>query len=88
MGSVQNIADEAIAWGLGVGLVRKHPDLQWHWGDNDGFKSLALWDKRTGDGLVVLTNSDRGLSLCYDLAAQLTDADFLEDMAAFIETAE
>lgn len=88
MGSVQNIADEAIAWGLGVGLVRKHPDIQWHWGDNDGFKSLALWDNRTGDGLVVLTNSDRGLSLCYDLAAQLTDADFLEDMAAFIETAE
>ena len=37
---------------------------------------------------MVLTNSDRGLSLCYDLAAQLTDADFLEDMAAFIETAE
>lgn len=57
-------------------------------GDNDGFKSLALWDQQTGDGLVVTTNSDNGLSLCYDLAAELTDADFLAAMAAFIETAE
>ena len=71
-----------------MGLVRKHPDLQWHWGDNDGFKSLALWDNRTGDGLVVLTNSDNGLALCYDLAAELTDLDCVPAIAAFIETAE
>ena len=37
---------------------------------------------------MVTTNSDNGLSLCYDLAAELTDADFLAAMAAFIETAE
>lgn len=88
MGSVQSIADDDIAWGLGVGLIRKEPSVRWHWGDNDGFKSLALWDQKTGDGLVVTTNSDNGLSLCYDLAAELTDADFLAAMAAFIETAE
>lgn len=88
MSTPQNIANDTIAWGLGVGLVRKHPDLQWHWGDNDGFKSLALWDIRTGDGLVVTTNSDNGLSLCYDLAEELTDLDCLSDIAAFIETAE
>ena len=88
MTAVQNIADDNIAWGLGVGLIQKHPSVQWHWGDNDGFKSLSVWDKLTGDGFVTLTNSDNGLSLCYDLASELTDADFLEDMAAFIETAE
>lgn len=88
MSAPQNIANDTIAWGLGVGLVRKHPDLQWHWGDNDGFKSLALWDKRTGDGLVVLTNSDNGLALCYDLAEELTDLDCVPAIAAFIETAE
>lgn len=88
MGSVQSIADDDIAWGLGVGLIRKEPSVRWHWGDNDGFKSLALWDQQTGDGLVVTTNSDNGLSLCYDLAAELTDADFLAAMAAIIETAE
>ena len=88
MGSVQSIADDDIAWGLGVGLIRKEPSARWHWGDNDGFKSLALWDQQTGDGLVVTTNSDNGLSLCFDLAAELTDADFLAAMAAFIETAE
>lgn len=68
-----------------MGLIRKEPSVRWHWGDNDGFKSLALWDQQTGDGLVVTTNSDNGLSLCYDLAAELTDADFLAAMAAFIE---
>ena len=88
MGSVQSIADDDIAWGLGVGLIRKEPSVRWHWGDNDGFKSLALWDQQTGDGLVVTTNSDNGLSLCFDLAAELTDANFLAAMAAFIETAE
>ena len=85
---VQSIAGDDIAWGLGVGLIRKESSVRWHWGDNDGFKSLALWDQQTGDGLVVTTNSDNGLSLCYDLASELTDADFLAAMAAFIETAE
>lgn len=88
MTTVQNLADVNIAWGLGVGIVRSAPDVLWHWGDNDGFKSFSIWDKSTGDGLVVITNSDNGLSLCYDLTAELTDIDFLGNIAAFIETAE
>ena len=88
MNAPQNVADDSVAWGLGVGLIRMEPSVRWHWGDNDGFKSLALWDQQTGDGLVAVTNSDNGLSLCYDLAAELTDADFLAPMAAFIASAE
>lgn len=85
---MQNPADANIAWGLGVGIVRKEPDVLWHWGDNDGFKSFVVWDKATGDGLAVITNSDNGLSLCYDLAAKLTDIEEMKNIAAFIETAE
>ena len=88
MNAPQNVADDSVAWGLGVGLIRMEPSVRWHWGDNDGFKSLALWDQQTGDGLVAVTNSDNGLSLCYDLVAELTDADFLAPMAAFIASAE
>ncbi len=88
MTTVQNTADANIAWGLGVGIVRSNPDVLWHWGDNDGFKSFCIWDKSTGDGLTVITNSDNGLSLCYDLVAELTDIDDLKSIAAFIETAE
>lgn len=88
MTTVQNLADDNIAWGLGFGLVQKEPSVLWHWGDNDGFKSFCVLDKATGDGLVVITNSDNGLRFCYDLTEEATDIDFMDSIAAFVETAE
>jgi CubicO group peptidase (beta-lactamase class C family) len=55
--------NEALQWGLGVGLeaVNGAPTRFWQWGDNTGFKHFLLGD-RTGGGqaLVVLTNGNSG----------------------------
>jgi CubicO group peptidase (beta-lactamase class C family) len=53
-----------FAWGLGWGLWQgEGEEFIWHWGDNPGFKAFAVASLRTGDGVVILTNSDDGLEL-------------------------
>lgn len=84
----QNQATPEIPWGLGWGLCKKDPSVLWHWGDNDGFKSLSLWDRETGDGLCVYTNSDNGAALWSRLGRLLTDGVFFDDIDAFVRTAE
>lgn len=88
MWSPQNQATAQIPWGLGWGLCKKDPGVLWHWGDNDGFKSLSLWDRNTGDGLSVFTNSDRGAALWSALGRVLTDGDFFDDIEDFVRSAE
>ncbi len=88
MTSAQNSADANIDWGLGFGIPKKDPNVLWHWGDNDGFKSFAIWDKTTRDALVVTTNSDNGMAFYFDLLKTLTDGDYYGDICAFIEGAE
>lgn len=88
MTTQQNSADEHIAWGLGFGIPKASPSVLWHWGDNDGFKSFAVWDKVTGDGAVINTNSDNGLPFYMEVLKSLTDGAFFDDIAAFIRSAE
>lgn len=88
MTSSQNQADEHIDWGLGFGIPKADPDVLWHWGDNDGFKSFSVWDKATGDGAVVTTNSDNGLAFYMELLKALTGGGFFDHIASFIEHAE
>ncbi len=60
--------DEKLSWGLGWGLERASGgDFFWHWGDNEVFKAFALGSRKTGDGLVVLTNSANGLEVCREI---------------------
>ncbi len=88
MTSPQNKADENISWGLGFGIPHKDKNVLWHWGDNDGFKSFAIWDKVTHDAVVVTTNSDHGMAFYFDLLKQVTDGTYYDDIRAFIEGAE
>lgn len=61
--SVPTPADPYIAWGLGVGLQQADArKLVWHWGDNPGFKALFVLDPRSGESIVLFTNSENGLS--------------------------
>jgi CubicO group peptidase (beta-lactamase class C family) len=84
----QNRACNEVDWGLGFGIPRSDANVMWHWGDNSGFKSFAVWDKLTGDGAVVTTNSDNGLEFCFDLLKYLTDGGFFDAIASFISSAE
>ena len=88
MTSAQNKADDNIHWGLGFGIPDLEPDVLWHWGDNSGFKSFAVWDKVTREGVVINTNSDNGMDFYMDVLKELTDGKFFDHIAAFIRGAE
>ena len=53
-----------LSWGLGWGIERVQDNLYiWHWGNNPGYRAFVIASVRTGDGLVMLTNSENGLKL-------------------------
>ena len=59
-----------LQWGLGWGIENTPNDLYiWHWGNNIGYRAFVIASVHTGDGLVMLTNSENGL----ELAKPLTD---------------
>ena len=84
----QNPASHGVRWGLGIGLHESDPDLLWHWGDNRGFQSFLIADRRTGDSIVTCTNSDAGLHLVFRMLRILTDCACLDSIEAFIREAE
>lgn len=88
MTRTQNSAGKGVDWGLGFGIPKADANVMWHWGDNSGFKSFAVWDKATGDGAVITTNSDNGLEFCIETLKYLTGGVFFDDIAAFISAAE
>ncbi len=51
-----------ILWGLGWG-IQQTTDAHaiWHWGNNPGFRALAMADLRSQSAVVVLTASDSGM---------------------------
>ncbi|CCD96013.1 putative Beta-lactamase precursor [Bradyrhizobium sp. ORS 375] len=53
-----------LSWGLGWGLERGSdgPNL-WHWGNNPGYRAFVMASVKTGDGVVLLSNSENGLAL-------------------------
>ena len=58
-----------LAWGLGWGIetAAGGPYL-WQWGNNPGFRAFAMVSVTSGDGFVLLTNSERGMPLAASLA--------------------
>lgn len=67
-----------LQWGLGWGIERGaggvggtgEPYL-WQWGNNPGFRAFAMASAASGDGFVMLTNSDRGMPLAASLAQRV-----------------
>ena len=59
----------SLAWGLGWGIEHAAggPYL-WQWGNNPGYRAFAMVSATSGDGFVLMTNSDRGLALAPPLA--------------------
>jgi CubicO group peptidase (beta-lactamase class C family) len=81
MTSPQIRCNEAVQWGLGVGLedigTRR---FAWQWGDNSGFKHIYLADTQNEKAMVVFTNGDRGARI-YERVIRATTG---EDHPAFL----
>ncbi|MEO8335406.1 MAG: serine hydrolase domain-containing protein [bacterium] len=81
MTSPQIRCNEAVQWGLGVGLedigARR---FAWQWGDNTGFKHIYLADTTNEKAIVVFTNGDRGARV-YERVVRAT---WGEDHPAFL----
>ncbi|SMC29877.1 CubicO group peptidase, beta-lactamase class C family [Andreprevotia lacus DSM 23236] len=53
-----------LAWGLGWGIEHGEQDTYlWQWGNNPGYRAFAMASVNTGDAVVILTNSEDGLTL-------------------------
>ena len=64
---------DKTSWGLGVGLESTSVgEWFWHWGDMGDFQSFALGSRERRQGVVILTNSGSGLSICEQLVQAIT----------------
>lgn len=53
-----------VFWGLGWGIQRKDGrEALWHWGDNGSFKAFVMAEPKSKSGVVMFTNSQKGLEL-------------------------
>ena len=63
-------------WGYGWGIetAAGGPYL-WQWGNNPGFRAFAMISVSSGNGYVLLTNSERAMPLAAPLARSVVPAD-------------
>lgn len=60
----QMLTPQVGGWGLGIGLVGEGASARFnHGGANEGYRCLLVAFRNTGQGAVVMTNSDSGSSL-------------------------
>ncbi|MFZ5352395.1 MAG: serine hydrolase domain-containing protein [Bacillota bacterium] len=66
-------------WGLGyqkyTSLVKSRDGLIMHSGSNFGWKAIFAENVKTNDGILVLTNSDNGGDLLFDLLVEWDEGD-------------
>jgi CubicO group peptidase (beta-lactamase class C family) len=69
-------AELGLAWGYGWGIetAAGGPYL-WQWGNNPGFRAFAMVSASSGNGFVLLTNSERGMLLAASLARSTVPAE-------------
>ena len=61
--------ERGMQWGLGWGIEQDGDERYlWQWGNNTGYRAFAMFSVRSGDGFVMLTNSENGLQLAHPLA--------------------
>jgi len=63
-----------MAWGLGWGLARiNEQTLAWQWGDNGGYKHIAVISPAMQQGIIVLTNNQQGFQVWKNILANSLD---------------
>jgi CubicO group peptidase (beta-lactamase class C family) len=71
-----------LAWSLGWGLAWDITTSQsettepterfiWQWGNNPGYRAFAIASVKSGDAVVILTNSDNGMAVIEPLVTAL-----------------
>ena len=67
--------DRDSSWGLGIGIFgHAGTNCFWHWGDNLDFQSYLIGCPQEKIGVVVLTNSSRGLKPARKIAVRALEA--------------
>ena len=67
-------AGEDMAWGLGWGLSRNDGQaLAWQWGDNGGYKHIAVISPAMQQGIIILTNNQQGVQVWKNVLANCLD---------------
>lgn len=68
--------NEAVQWGLGVGLEEVQGRVAaWQWGDNPGYKAYFFAEPATRRAMAVFTNGDRGARVYERVIRELTGTD-------------
>jgi CubicO group peptidase (beta-lactamase class C family) len=69
--------NEALRWGLGIGLEEMEDGrtLFWHWGDNPGFKNFVVGDPAAGRATAIFTNANSGRSVYERVVRDRTGTD-------------
>jgi ribosomal protein S18 acetylase RimI-like enzyme len=64
--------DDELAWGLGWGIEESEGGRAiWQWGNDPGYKNFVIGRPADGQGVVVLTNGDRGALVYRDVVRRL-----------------
>lgn len=58
-----------LSWGYGWGMeIAAGGPYLWQWGNNPGYRAFAMISASSGNGFVLLTNSEQGMKLAEPLA--------------------
>ncbi len=64
-----------LSWGHGWGIeTAEAVPYLWQWGNNPGYRAFAMLSVNSGDGFVLMTNSENGLRLAASLAQSTVPA--------------
>lgn len=59
-----------LGWGLGWGVERGEKETYiWQWGNNPGYRAFVMASPSSGDAVVMLTNSEDGLTMAEPIVA-------------------
>jgi CubicO group peptidase (beta-lactamase class C family) len=83
--TLQVSAGRDMSWGLGLGIQHgKQGDALWQNGQTFGFRSVMMIYPEYGMGAVVLTNSDHGFPVAFDVAQRALGGSALSSIRAWV----
>ena len=79
-------AGRDMSWGLGPGIQHNSQgDALWQYGQTFGYRSVMVIYPEHGIGVVVLTNSDSGLPVAFDVAQYAIGGSAISSIRAWLE---